>query len=189
MFSIDEGSDLEAKNPSPVARHVAVPVEEGAIRIEREGEEPIVLAPPLPPTLVDRAVRRREIAALGDEYQATADGILDAILVGVLPWERAVLAMRSVGPFRLPPALKVPWRKDPMEAVELQAWSYAEVLGEPVLSLLVVAVGSRAATANDYLARRVQLHVLVAPSGLVERAERRELERVIADGDRAFDEV
>lgn len=176
----------------PVSRHVACPTAGGAfISIETlEGKLPI--RPPDPPTAVERAMlRRRHDATPSAITFETVEGILEAVLLGDVTWEQAVLASRSVGAFRLPPTVSVPWREKPLAVHELQAFGFVDVCGAAALNLLVLAdkVSDDIFERPLMMTMHEQLQVVLAPSGLVERVEREQLLTAVERGDAAFDEI
>ena len=101
LVSVDEAMTLPDCG-RPFARHVACPVGTGVMCLETpNGKRPI--PPPIQPNAIERAQIRQRLNALGPEAASTVEGVLDSLLVGLMEWERAVLATRSVGAFRLPP--------------------------------------------------------------------------------------
>ena len=184
----DVGADAR-----PVSRCAACPTSGGAgISVETaDGPRPI----PPPPMLsaVERAVLRNRYNDLQREaaWFESVEGVLDMLLLDRIPWADAVYATRSVGAFRLPMTVSLPWRPErQLEVHELQAWSFADVQDVQVLNLLVMADRvSEMHVVPSAVTLREQLQIVLAPSGLIEQVERGELEAAALAGDAAFDEI
>lgn len=180
--------DPTAPDGRPVSRCVACLIDNVSnITVETpEGRKPV--PPPEPPSAVERAMlRRRHDAMTSDDILSTAEGILEAALLGDFKWEHAVRATRSVGAFRLPPTVSTPWRPNELlEVRDLLGFAFIEVGGAPALNLLVTTPHAAGAIAPG---ERMRLQVVLAPSGLIEQIERQELVDLVGQGDAAFDEI